>query len=1082
MKIFLTSVFSLILVSSSFSQGGGFEEPLLPEFNVDKFISKVSGRFNDPLFPVSGYQFVLSKNGNLYYQESGGFAIHPNDPGPTIPYEDDTRQNVSSVSKFLCTLVLANVMEEYGVDWDEPVSEYLPITWRDQMAPEHKDSDSPCYLTIERLVRHQSCLDFNSNNGSGGYFTNDQMATQLSSSQINTNMNQSNNSFDYDDYRNGNFQLARIVLVNIWAEATGLINLDIPMFSLIPEQLSAQYYLDLLDDYIYSPLGINAPKTIADLDDFHNNTATTPWAYQYPLITNLNDCSGNLGWNSGVGSLPNNMGGSAMVLTSTEMAEILAFFVHDNTGTIISASQRDKIMSDSLGLAAAEAQAGLSDYGWVYMKRGARGPNCNNRGTRSAIMIFPNGYELSVLTNCRFNQLDEIAVDDFEDSWVTAECNTFTHVTGNGTITQNRSKIDNAGLNFEPDKLLFITHDFTSSGQFSVSPLAVTYQDDHWWIYNEDVSNMASGQHFNVLAFKDEYPNAIKHTHVPDPTGSAPHISVIDHPRLNGKADVDLIVTQDFGGPNGVLNNHSIGVWYNGEKWTVFNQDLSPMVAGAKFNVLFDHVYTDRVSVNNPVGQFFDISGLFFNPQIPSQLLYVTNNLYPEGQFNDSELGVWNLDNDWSVFNQNGNFFIPGAKVNVLKMEDCECCGENPGNISNIEFDWCTNNPTPSCEMAWPVDTIPCAEDYLIYNPIVFDQCEVIDYAVGNPIVDPRVPGLQTYTEIDVPYDIDYYGLGTGRNSTSVVLDTLPPELVGVPDDMITFCTIPPVPEVIGVTDNCTEEIIPEFTETLEGSDCDFKVTRTFTAVDSAGNSVSQTYCIYSGSFADADGDGSDVLTDCDDDDPTVFPGANELCDEQDNNCNDEIDEDCGSCFAPFPAVDESSLSTELLITSAKANWDPVPNQIGCQIQARLAGGALLGQQIIGGANAATFNIPFNLLLPGTDYEWRVRCGCSQAPLIAGPFSSWQPFTTPGGGIIESNPNPTEGLSTVSFKLSEEDFATLEVIDIEGRKVKELFSGLATADNEFRFQFDGSELPNGVYLYRLTTTTEVLTEKFLIAK
>ena len=47
----------------------------------------------------------------------------------------------------------------------------------------------------------------------------------------------------------------------------------------------------------------------------------------------------------------------------------------------------------------------------------------------------------------------------------------------------------------------------------------------------------------------------------------------------------------------------------------------------------------------------------------------------------------------------------------------------------------------------------------------------------------------------------------------------------------------------------------------------------------------------------DSDGDGFTTEDDCDDTNPMVYPGTEEICDGMDNNCNQEIDEEVTSTF-----------------------------------------------------------------------------------------------------------------------------------------------------------------------------------------
>ena len=44
-------------------------------------------------------------------------------------------------------------------------------------------------------------------------------------------------------------------------------------------------------------------------------------------------------------------------------------------------------------------------------------------------------------------------------------------------------------------------------------------------------------------------------------------------------------------------------------------------------------------------------------------------------------------------------------------------------------------------------------------------------------------------------------------------------------------------------------------------------------------------------SVVDADGDGFTSRYDCNDSDPSIHPGATEICDDLDNDCDDLVDE-----------------------------------------------------------------------------------------------------------------------------------------------------------------------------------------------
>ena len=79
-------------------------------------------------------------------------------------------------------------------------------------------------------------------------------------------------------------------------------------------------------------------------------------------------------------------------------------------------------------------------------------------------------------------------------------------------------------------------------------------------------------------------------------------------------------------------------------------------------------------------------------------------------------------------------------------------------------------------------------------------------------------------------------------------------------------------------------------------------------------------------------------------------------------------------------------------------------------------------------------------------------------------------------------PNPFSGMGTILFTPAEDAHAELEIFSSLGAKVSTLYSGDVHADETMEFSFDGSNLPNGIYVCKLTTGSEVYYTRMILNK
>lgn len=83
---------------------------------------------------------------------------------------------------------------------------------------------------------------------------------------------------------------------------------------------------------------------------------------------------------------------------------------------------------------------------------------------------------------------------------------------------------------------------------------------------------------------------------------------------------------------------------------------------------------------------------------------------------------------------------------------------------------------------------------------------------------------------------------------------------------------------------------------------------------------------------------------------------------------------------------------------------------------------------------------------------------------------------------LSAYPNPTEGQSTIEINVAQSERAVVEVFDMNGRSVETLLNQDVQAGNTYRLDFEGSALPNGIYIVKFVGESETVIEKIMIAR
>lgn len=83
--------------------------------------------------------------------------------------------------------------------------------------------------------------------------------------------------------------------------------------------------------------------------------------------------------------------------------------------------------------------------------------------------------------------------------------------------------------------------------------------------------------------------------------------------------------------------------------------------------------------------------------------------------------------------------------------------------------------------------------------------------------------------------------------------------------------------------------------------------------------------------------------------------------------------------------------------------------------------------------------------------------------------------------VGQNYPNPFNPATQISVEVLEEAEFHIVVYNLEGQKVADLYHG-TLSKGEYSFTFNGSELPSGIYLYKVSTPNFNQTKKMILAK
>jgi hypothetical protein len=232
------------------------------------------------------------------------------------------------------------------------------------------------------------------------------------------------------------------------------------------------------------------------------------------------------------------------------------------------------------------------------------------------------------------------------------------------------------------NSLYFLTNNWNpvgSAGVYNNHPVGVFYFDaiKDTCIFEEDLANMPIGAAFNVVRMPASQNTYIHTATAANTSGDSTELDNL-YANSNPNALIWVTPNANVGDKGLTYDGHPVGVWYNGSRWNIFNEDGSAMPVGASFNVTvaqgaFASSFVQTATSSNSVGDT-----TFLDTRLVSKasghILMVTPNWNPAGlggTYDKAPIGVYYNSSfkEYGIFNEDGSPMPLGASFNVWVLK-----------------------------------------------------------------------------------------------------------------------------------------------------------------------------------------------------------------------------------------------------------------------------------------------------------------------------------------------------------------------------------------------------------------------------